>query len=351
MLQPLFFKLFCAIACLSLSGVGAAAAIGRLPFTLSHQLTFYSRRDGNFEIYLADVDRALVVNISRNEADDILPAWSPDGEQLVFYSTRGTIGGLYHMDGDDQPAHLLTESGQIVTYPIWSLDERSITYSSDRRRDIGIYTVDLSGGAPQRISDHLATLMTYSPDGRRIAFMAGCDNNCDVFVMDADGENLHALTRNGYFDVFPAWSPDGRQIAFVSSRDGFFELYVVNVNCVERDKDCNQVARRLTDNRDFDGFPVWSPDGEKILFSSDRDGNFELYILDATCIGKLQNCDQTTRRLTYHPARDTSPSWSPDGRWIAYISGRAVYVMDSDGGSIRHLMDDVLPDQFFVWRP
>jgi TolB protein len=350
MIRPLFFKLVCAITCLSLSAVGATAALGRIPSRPTHQVTFYSRRDGNFEIYLADTDRALVVNISRNEAEDTLPAWSPDGEQLIFYSTRGADEALYRIDYDGQPAYLFTESGHGETYPMWSPDGRSITYSSDRRGGVGIYTIDASGGEPKRITDYLAALMAYSPNGERIVFMADCDNNCDLFIMDADGQNIHAFTpRNGMFDVFPAWSPDSRQITFVSNRDRFFEIYVLDANCAELAGGCN--ARRLTYNRDFDGFSVWSPDGEKLLFSSNRNGNFELFSLDVTCINAPQSCDQMTRRLTHHPSRDTSPSWSPDGRWIAFISGRAVYVMDSNGGNIRHIMDDVVPDQFLIWRP
>lgn len=351
MIHAVFLKLVCAIIGLSLLSIWTSISSAHLPAERSHQLTFYSRRDGNFEIYLADIDRGLVMNISRHDAEDTLPAWSPDGEQLVFYSTRGLAEGLYRIASDGQPALLFTESGQSETYPLWSTDGHSIIYSFDRRGGVGIYTISVSGGQPTRISDDLAALMTYSPDGRQIGFMADCDNNCDLFLMDADGGNVRTITRNGLFDVFPAWSPDSRSIVFMSNRDRFFELYVAAADCVALPGGCNNNLQRLTDNRDFDGFPVWSPDGKNLLFSSDRDGNFELYLLDAACISQPDTCEQTMRRLTYQPAHDISPSWSPDGRWIAFISGRAVYVMDHEGGSMRQIMDDVLPDQFLVWRP
>ena len=76
-----------------------------------------------------------------------------------------------------------------------------------------------------------------------------------------------------------------------------------------------------------DGSPAWSPDGQKIMFSSKRDGNSEIYTMDTD--GKNQH------RLTDNSALDTSPAWSPDGQKIAFVSDRdgncEIYVMDADG--------------------
>jgi len=354
MIQRLFLKLVFVVVALSVSGVYMAGAVGRLPFTPRHELTFYSRRDGNFEIYLADTDRALVVNLTRHPYQDIRPAWSPDGEGLVFYSSRGAepqVAGLYRMDANGRHRRLLTGSGISETYPNWSPDGRTITYSSDRRWGVGIFSVDVTSGENRQINSARASLLAYSPDGRQIAFMSSCDNNCDIYVMDVDGDNVRPITQNGTFDVFPAWSPDSRQLAFMSNRSRFFEIYVADVECAALADTCEKAARQLTANRDFDGFPVWSPDGRLLLYSSDRNGNFELYSVETACGAEANVCEKAARRLTDQPSRDISPSWSPDGRWIAFISGRDVYVMDANGGSIRHIMDDVLPDQFLVWRP
>jgi len=210
MIRPVFLKLVFALIGLSLSSVWAARAAGRLPLTPSSQLTFYARPQGNFEIYLADTDRAMVVNLTRDRADDIRPAWSPDGTHMAFYSTREERGGLYVISNDGEPPRLLIESGYGETYPMWSPDGRTIAYSLDPRDGVGVYQIPANGGQRQRISPFQTALMSYAPDGRRIVFMTDCDNHCDLYVMDADGANARPITRNGVFDVFPVWSPDSR---------------------------------------------------------------------------------------------------------------------------------------------
>ncbi len=74
-------------------------------------------------------------------------------------------------------------------------------------------------------------------------------------------------------DVFSAWSPDGTKIAFTSDRDGNFEIYVMNAD--------GRNPTRLTSDPATDNFPAWSPDGTKIAFDSRRDGNFEIYVMNA----------------------------------------------------------------------
>ena len=121
-------------------------------------------------------------------------------------------------------------------------------------------------------------------------------------------------------DGSPAWSPDGKRIAFYSERDGNAEIYVMNAD--------GSGVTRLTRTAADEGYPSWSPDGRTITFDSDRDGNFEIYAMDAD--------GGNPRRLTTHPARDVSASWSPDGAGIAFMSDRGggfdAYRMPPAGG-------------------
>lgn len=129
------------------------------------------------------------------------------------------------------------------------------------------------------------------------------------------------------------------KIIFQSDRDGDWEIYAMNVD--------GSHFIQLTHNSANDGYPVWSPDGERIAFESNRDGNFEIYIMNAD--GSEQ------RRLTNHPANETNPAWSPDGRQIAFdsdrVSNREVYVMNSDGSGLKALTKGIGKNILPAWSP
>ena len=121
----------------------------------------------------------------------------------------------------------------------------------------------------------------------------------------------------------PTPEPDDHtagKITFMSSRDGNAEVYVMNA-------DGSGQTRLTKNNQTWDYCPAWSPDGSKIAFESDRDGNWEIYVMNA------DGSEQT--RLTNNPEEDYSPAWSPDGSKIAFMSKRdgnyEIYVMNADG--------------------
>ena len=135
------------------------------------------------------------------------------------------------------------------------------------------------------------------------------------------------------------------QIVFSSERDGNPEIYVMDTN------GGNQ--RRLTNNPDDDWEPSWSPDGKRIAFSSDRDGASEIYVMDADGGNQLNLTNN-------NPGLDSSPSWSPDGKRIAFSSNRdnkkgrfifEIYVMDADGGNQQNLTNNPWDDQSPSWSP
>ena len=156
----------------------------------------------------------------------------------------------------------------------------------------------------------------------------------------AIGDHLLELLsgKSGSGDVqTPAWSPDGRKLAFVSERDGNSEIYVMNVDGSEQENLTRQPAS--------DSNPSWSRDGRRIVFVSRRDGNSEIYVMNADGSG--------LRNLTRTPSNDRDPAWSPDGRAIAFVQRKCVpnprdtrcgpgyetylYVVNADGSGLRRL--------------
>ena len=159
--------------------------------------------------------------------------------------------------------------------------------------------------------------------------------------MNADGSNQRRLTSNDARDRDPAWSPDGRRIAFSSERDGNSEIYVMNAD--------GSGLTRITNNSDYDGVPAWSPDGRRIAFASRRDGNSEIYAMNA------DGSNQT--RLTNRSASDWYPSWSPDGRRIAFSSqaggsdSREIYAVNVDGSGVTRITNNSDHDSYPSWGP
>lgn len=174
---------------------------------------------------------------------------------------------------------------------------------------------------------------TWSPDGLRIAFgridFGGSGGYSSIWVINKDGQNPQRISIAGCFTADPTWSPSGTHIAFWSSRDhcssgdniGATELYVMRADGTN--------VRKLGTAINSQS-PVFSPDGTKIAFASDRDGNFEIYVMTA------EGGEQT--RLTTNGAEDTDPTWSPDGTRIAFRSARnggGIYSMKPDGSDVR----------------
>ena len=131
------------------------------------------------------------------------------------------------------------------------------------------------------------------------------------------------------------------RIAFASDRDGNMEIYVMDAD--------GGNPRRLTNSLFFDDRqPSWSPDGKRIAFSSDRKGdlqNYEIYVMDAD--GGNQ------QRLTNNRVHDANPSWSLDGKKISFHSERdgnyEIYVMDADGGNLQNLTNNPHTDVHPAW--
>jgi len=253
--------------------------------------------------------------------------------------------------GSAAVAHAQFAFSERNTEPAWSPDGRQIAYSSDREWPAGIYVMDADGRNIHRVTSAMADdhHPTWSPDGRQIAFDRTLEppapsSRHDVWLVQVDGTgetNLTSSLPNAAYEE-PEWSPDGRWIAVRELSGNDFKLLFVSPNGHES-RTLSLGAVRMPDH------PAWSPDSKRLVLSSfgkvgEKVGE-NIYVVEVAT--------GAVSRLTTSPSLDTAPAWSPDGRQIAFIRTPLVartpdfkqsrlWTMDADGGN-QHQAGDMVP--------
>jgi Tol biopolymer transport system component len=190
------------------------------------------------------------------------------------------------------------------------------------------------------ITQSLAEVALPTTDVTRPDFIGG-SCNYDIYVSRADGTGLKRLTTHPSIDGgVVAWAPNGEKIAFATDRQGDGDVFVMTRN--------GERERALTRGAADDRGAAWAPDGARIAFWSDRDGDNEIYVMTRDG-GHIE-------RLTSSPMDDVLPAWSPDGRMIAFVSGRPgenheLWVMNADGSQRRRLTRTKTDEWWPAWSP
>lgn len=260
------------------------------------------------------------------------PCWSPDGRQCVFARHQSNTIFLYLRDLESGQEERLTSSSSPEYDAVFSPDGKQLLLAFDKtspnQGDLEVYSLVLSDRKLIPVATSQAALSheespCWSPDGKRLAFTSTRHGNQELYVADfkTPAGDWQRLTDEPAIDAHPAWSPDGKTIAFATSRWGDLEIALINPD--------GTGLRRMTESPGLDDYPNWSPDGRSIAFTSKRDGNDEVY---------QQQIGGPLRNVTNDPAIDSFPAWTPDGR-ISFISNRDggfdLYVLDLDPKSDR----------------
>jgi Tol biopolymer transport system component len=262
---------------------------------------------------------------------------------IAFSSTRtdGANAEIFVMkaDGSDQ-TQVTNDPGSDVD-PTWSPDGASLAFTRVALAGgmVGpgtIWSVAPAGTDARRLTAGVVgadTTPSWSPDGTRIAFTrtAADTRKTDVWVMDANGGTRRRLTRSAGFDGYPAWSGDAQSIVYTSDREGNAELYTMDANGTDK--------HRLTRDEGADTHPAWSPDGRSIAFISDRAGSVQLYVMPAA--GGAPRLLTSGTEGPGNPAGGWAPAWSPDSTRLAFTAdfdgNFDIVTISADGGPVTAL--------------
>ena len=204
------------------------------------QIAFVSNRDGNPEIYLMNADGTNQHRLTNDAKSDQYPRWSPDGKRIVFASNRApeTTGfdlWVVNADGSGTPFQLTNTPGIVDRKATWSPDGTKVAWERGAAPASQIWVVGVSaGGGPLTITTPAAMLApgqspSWSPDGAKIALATNVVA-AQIATMAAAGGPLTPLTTSAGGNVDPWWSQDGGRIVFTSGRDGNDEIYVMPVS-------------------------------------------------------------------------------------------------------------------------
>jgi len=219
------------------------------------------------QLFVSLIDGSEARQLTTDSVDHEDPAWSPDGTRLAFVYLTATGEQIALMPAGGGTATLLTPATERAIHPNWAPDSRHLAYCTDddlappKKNPADIRVIDLTTHQTRvLITGGVNTYPAWSPDGRHLAFrrMLG-ETNSEVFLADSDGSHVRNLTDNPAFDGWPAWSPDGRYLAFASNRDGDYQIYVMRM-----DGTAVQLVTRSTGRATA---PKWSTDGRTIYFS------------------------------------------------------------------------------------
>ncbi len=268
------------------------------------------------------------------------PSWSPNGFRVAFWGLRGDGGqrDIWTIAADGSEAErggrTVTDDAALDWNPVWSPDGRHVYFSSNRGGTMNLWRVPIDERTGEVLGDAEPVTtpslwsggVTFSRDGRLMAF-ASLDWRSTLYrvAFDPVREELAGAPEPLRQSTRPIrdheLSPDGEWVTFMET-GAQEDLFVARTDGSE--------YRRLTDDQFRDRSPVWSPDGSRLAFYSDRSGDYQVWTIRP---------DGSDLRQVTHSTRASLPTWSPDGTLIATapVGGSTWFVVPADGGDAAEI--------------
>ncbi|MFQ5900533.1 MAG: TolB family protein [Thermodesulfobacteriota bacterium] len=340
------------------------------------RVIFASNRETiTWDIWSIDIDGTDLRRLTKADSNELSPSITPDGEEIAFISNRQGTSSIWIMDKGGNNIRRLTSGGNGDWFPRVSPDGKEILFVSTRLGKGDIWKIDAEGKNYKRLTyeDVPEFSPTWSPDGTKIAYVRKKGRDFDIWMMDRDGSNRKRLTRKisggewgsrfsiqnvlttaGYYNL--SWHPDGSKLLFTTWNAGQKGNYItvlefgkklLTEQTIDQTPEYTLIAEKELTKGDWEDFgPSFSPDGEKLVFSSNRGDGWDIWQIDLD--------SEKLTQLTKDNLDYLAPVFSPDGLQIAYIlrdETNSLWVMGSDGSHQEKLIGSIPVLSYPAWTP
>lgn len=246
-----------------------------------------------------DLKTGTEARLTYQDGDNSTPAYDPSGNGFLYASTTDEL--------KEDPAFIRESLARLKGKKTDTEDNDELSAPFE------IYWSNWDGTFIERLTEskgYDASPMVH-PTGTRVLFSSIRSGKLQIYTSDRNGKNLRRISNSKFNEIEPNYSPDGKSALWIQYNEDKSQSQIILASSLGKDPQAITSAPSLHLN------PRWFPNGEWIVFSSDRGqpGNFDLYGIkkDGSCL----------HRLTYHKARDSHPDVSPDGKSIAFVSQRS----------------------------
>jgi TolB protein len=242
------------------------------------------------------------------------------------------------MDQDGANVRYLSDGSAITLTPRFSPTRQEITYMSYESGQPRVYLLQIETGQRELVGDFpgMTFAPRFSPDGQKVIMsLLREDGNSNVFAMDLRSRTTTRMTNSNSIDTSPSYSPDGSQVVFTSDRGGQPQIYVMNAD--------GSGQNRISFGGGSYSTPVWSPRGDLIAFTKQTGGEFQIGVMKT---------DGSGERILSTGFQQEGPTWAPNGRYIMFFreaagsGGPRLYSIDLTGRN-----EQAIPTQNFASDP
>lgn len=299
-----------------------------------YKIVFSGEDNQPNHIYVINPDGSGQQQLTDGGAYDYWPIWSPDGKHIAFLRLEQDMH-LFIMNPDGSDVHAVLQTPlDAESYPVWSPDSTRLAFVGLKNQQSGIYIVNSDGTGLDRIADSEVVISYIYSSMYAVPVTFSADGRY-LHIAPVNDRNLKTVDLSDKSITFaafegsdPEWSPDDTQVVYVDGFGGSSDIFVMNAD--------GSAIRQITHTGE-EAFPTWSPDGKRIAFTSNREQLSDYLTHD---LYWMYPDGSGLHRVTTDASDYWDPHWSPDGQqFITRSNGNfSTYVVNANGRDLHRLI-------------